>query len=153
MPSSVTREELPFIDELSQEVDAPPDRVWQAVLPVAAGSFRGRAAELLAGLVGCRERRQSGTLGEVGSTVVGFRVAEARNPSLLGLEGEHRFSRYALTFRVDDLGGGRSRLRGETRAEFPGLKGQAYKTLVIRSRGHVLLTRRLLRAVARRAER
>ena len=71
----------------------------------------------------------------------------------LALAGAHRFSRYALSFRIDSLGSRRSRLRAETRAEFPGLKGGAYRALVIGSRGHVLITRRLLGAVKRRAER
>ena len=47
----------------------------------------------------------------------------------------------------------RTRLRAETRADFPGVKGEAYKTMVIRTRGHVLVTRRLLGATKRRAER
>jgi hypothetical protein len=33
--------------------------------------------------------------------MVGFRVARAERPSLTALEGEHRFSRYALTFRAE----------------------------------------------------
>jgi hypothetical protein len=38
-------------------------------------------------------------------------------------------------------------------ADFPHLKGSVYRTLVIRTRGHVLITRRLLDATKRRAER
>ena len=69
------------------------------------------------------------------------------------LEGEHRFSRYALIFHLDPLPGGRSRVRAETRAAFPGLRGRAYRALVIGTRGHVLAVKRLLRAVRARAER
>jgi hypothetical protein len=71
----------------------------------------------------------------------------------LALEGRHRFSRYALTFRIDDLGDGASRLRAETRAEFPGARGSVYRALVIGTRGHTLATRRMLNSVGRRAER
>lgn len=84
---------------------------------------------------------------------MGFRVVRAEAPHELALEGEHRFSRYALTFRVDDLGPGRSRVRAETRAAFPGLKGATYRALVIGTRVHVLAVRRMLGAIRRRAER
>lgn len=65
----------------------------------------------------------------------------------------HRFSDYALTFRFDELDGEEMRLRAETRATFPGFKGSVYRTLVIGTRGHVLVTNRMLSAVRRRAER
>ena len=44
--------------------------------------------------------------------------------------------------------GGGSRLRARSWAEFPGLGGAVYRTLVIRSGGHRLIVRRLLRQVA-----
>ena len=44
-------------------------------------------------------------------------------------------------------------LRAETRAEFPGVKGRAYKAMVIDTRMHVLLVRRILAAVKKQAER
>jgi hypothetical protein len=78
-------------------------------------------------------------------------VARSEAPVELALEGSHRFSRYALILRIDDLGG-RSRLRAETRAEFPGPHGRVYRALVIGTRGHVLMVRRILGAVKRRAE-
>jgi hypothetical protein len=87
-----------------------------------------------------------------GMTILGFRVADAKPPHLLGLEGEHRFSRYRLTFSVDDLGGGRARVRAETRANFPGMFGKLYRMLVIGTRGHVLAVRRMLTVIKRRAE-
>lgn len=59
---------------------------------------------------------------------------------------------YALVFRLDGPDETHTRLRAETRAEFPGIKGSLYRTLVIRSRGHVLVTRRLLNAVKQRPE-
>ena len=72
---------------------------------------------------------------------------------MLALQGEHRFSRYGLIFRLEPTKDENTLLRAETRAEFPGLQGQVYKTLVIRTRGHVLVVNRILRAVRRRAER
>jgi hypothetical protein len=76
-----------------------------------------------------------------------------RHRSRLALAGSHRFSSYALIFRLDELGDGRTRVSAETRAEFPDLKGAIYKALVIGTRMHVLATRRILGGVKRRAER
>jgi hypothetical protein len=72
---------------------------------------------------------------------------------VLALMGEHRFSRYALIFCAAETASGPVRLSAETRAEFPGVKGRIYRTLVIRSRGHVVVTKSILRRVRRRAER
>ena len=80
-------------------------------------------------------------------------MARSDPPLELALEGGHRFSDYRLDFQVEDLGDSRSLLRATTHAAFPGLKGELYKTAVIRSRAHVLATRSILHAVARRAER
>jgi hypothetical protein len=88
-----------------------------------------------------------------GSTLPGFHVDAAERPRELALAGEHRFSTYALTFRLDGRNDGRTRLRAETRAAFPGPKGSAYRALVIGTRAHVVVTRRLLGAIKRRAER
>lgn len=85
-----------------------------------------------------------------GSTLPGFHVEVAEPGLELALAGSHRFSEYALIFRLADASAGRTRLRAETRAAFPGVKGAVYRTLVIGSRGHVLVTRRLLGAVAQR---
>ena len=67
--------------------------------------------------------------------------------------GEHRFSRYALVLTVTESSARVVRLGAETRAEFPGAAGTAYRALVIGTRGHVLVTRSFLRSVRRRAER
>jgi hypothetical protein len=73
--------------------------------------------------------------------------------SELALAGRHRFSVYLLSFRLEDAGSGRTRLVAETRAAFPGLKGSVYRALVIGTRMHVVVTRRILSATKRRAER
>jgi hypothetical protein len=82
---------------------------------------------------------------------VGFRVETTRPPRELGLAGRHRFSEYRLTFLVEPPDDDRSRVRAVTHARFPGLHGEVYRTLVIRSRIHVLVTRRMLNGVAQRA--
>jgi hypothetical protein len=87
-----------------------------------------------------------------GSAFPGFHVEEAEAPRELALAGGHRFSDYGLRFRLEDLDGG-TLLRAETRAAFPGVAGELYKTMVIRTRGHVLVVRRILSATKRRAER
>lgn len=108
----------------------------------------------LARLVGCVDTQPSGPrpLG-VGSSIPGFHVEAAQEPLKLALVGRHRFSRYALIFRLDEPAAGHTRLRAETRAEFPGLAGRAYRGLVIGTGAHVLVTRRILEAAKRRAER
>jgi hypothetical protein len=76
--------------------------------------------------------------------VPGFRVVEAEPCRRLALRGRHRFSNYALTFVLDG-----DRLRAQTHAAFPGVLGRLYRAAVIGSGGHRLVTRRLLRQVAR----
>jgi hypothetical protein len=145
---------LPYVDEHSIEIEADPEATWEAASRVVDGSFASTPSSAFARLLGCADVDASGPRPlAVGSTFPGFHVEAAERPRLLGLGGSHRFSRYALIFRVDDLGGGRTRLRAETRAEFPGARGRAYRALVIGTGGHVLLLRRQLAAAKRRAER
>jgi hypothetical protein len=145
--------DLPFIDEHSTEVGAAPERAWAALRQVLSRSFGGLAREGFARLLGASETRPHGDPLTPGSTMAGFRVAHADAPAKLVLEGEHRFSRYALIFHLDPTPEGRCRLRGETRAEFPGLRGRVYRMAVIGTRGHVVAVRRVLSAVRVRAER
>jgi hypothetical protein len=133
-------------------VAADGEATWAAMVRVvdrAMGSA-GTGARIL----GCEDTAARGPrpLAE-GSAVPGFHVAEARAPERLALAGRHRFSDYALIFHVDAAAAGGSRLRAETRAVFPGLKGHAYRALVIGTRMHVLVTRRLLGRIKARAER
>jgi len=108
----------------------------------------------MARLLGCADVDSSGPRPlATGSTFPGFHVEAAERPRELALAGSHRFSNYALIFRLERLDATRTGLRAETRAIFPGLKGSAYKALVIGTRGHVLVTRRLLDAAKQRAER
>jgi hypothetical protein len=145
--------ELPWIDEHGEEVDAPASVVWPALLRTVERMTAGGAAPRYARAVGCADTDQGGPRPlEVGSTVPGFHVAELAPERLLVLAGSHHFSNYALSFRLEPLGGRRTRLVAETRAEFPGFKGGVYRALVIGTRMHRLVTRRVLRGVARRVE-
>jgi hypothetical protein len=117
-------------------------------------SERDELPPQIAKVLGCADVAAAGPRPLAGGSVLpGFRVVEANAPRGLSLSGRHRLPDYALVFRLEDLGGGRTRLRAETRAEFPGLKGSVYRALVIGTRGHVLVTSRLLGATKRRAER
>jgi hypothetical protein len=108
----------------------------------------------VARLLGCADVESSGPQPlQTGSTLPGFHVEVADRPRELALGGSHRFSNYALIFRLEELDENHTRLRAETRATFPGLRGGVYRTLVITTRGHVLVTRRLLNATRQRAER
>jgi hypothetical protein len=145
---------LPHIDQHSLVVDAAREPTWESLLRVAEASVSSGAAPHFARLVGCVDTEPSGPrpLAQ-GSVLSGFHVETATAPAELVLAGRHRFSTYALIFRLDELGEDRTRVHAETRAEFPGLKGAVYKALVIGTRMHVLVTRRILAGVKRRAER
>jgi hypothetical protein len=146
-------DELPHVDEHSISVVAPVARTWEALLRTMEGSFSSDRTARGARLLGCEDAEPAGPRPLApGSAIPGFHVEVADPRRELALVGSHRFSRYALIFRIDPVGAG-SRLRAETRAEFPGLHGRAYRALVIGTRMHVVVTRRLLDAVKRRSER
>jgi hypothetical protein len=147
-------EPLPHIDEHATEVAAGAEVVWEALLRIVEDSFGSSRTGRVAGLLGCADVDAGGPRPLAGgSTLPGFHVELAEPTRELALAGSHRFSNYALIFRLDRLDAGRTRLRAETRANFPQLKGSVYRTLVIGTRGHVLVTRRLLNAAKQRAER
>lgn len=151
---SILSERLPHVDEHSVEVAAGPDVVWEALLRVVEGSFGTTRTARVARLLGCTDVEEHGPRPlATGSVLPGFHVEAAERPTVLALAGHHHFSDYALIFRSEELPGGRTRLRAETRALFPGLEGRIYRAMVIGTRGHILVTRRLLGAVRQRAER
>ena len=146
-------ESLPFVDQLSVDIAASPGAVWEALIE-ATGEFTSRpGGSHAARALGCVYTERTGEPGRIGSTIPGFVVARAVHPAVLALMGEHRFSRYALILTVTETSADVVRLGAETRAEFPGPSGTAYRALVIGSRGHVLATKSFLRSVRRRAER
>jgi hypothetical protein len=145
--------ELPHVDEHSVTVEAAPPAVWEALQHVVERSFSSSRNAPVARALGCRDVRASGPRPlAAGSAFPGFHVATADVPRELALLGRHRFSDYALIFRVEPADGG-VRLRAETRAEFPGLHGRLYRSLVIGTGLHVRAVKRLLTAAKRRAER
>ncbi|RNL81262.1 hypothetical protein [Nocardioides marmorisolisilvae] len=129
--------EYPYIDEHSVLADVPADVLWDSV--------RRTFERPLTGVV----RRYAALVGAEGGRA--FVVDSAERPGLLGLVGAHRFSRYALTFTFEPLGPDRTRMTARTNAVFPGVAGQLYKTAVIRSRAHRVLTKAMIRGLARRA--
>jgi hypothetical protein len=145
--------DLPRLDEHAVDVAAPPEAVWDAVRRVLGGAFDATPARWAARLVGCAPAAASGwDRAAVGASVPGFAVVTAQRPHLLVVAGRHRFSRYGIVFRIEPAGRG-ARCRAESRAAFPGLLGALYRQAVVGSGGHVLGVRRLLRQVARTAER
>jgi hypothetical protein len=145
--------QLPYLDEHATAIAAGVDDVWLALIETLDQTFSRTHATSFARTVRCADRTASGPrpLAE-GSTIPGFRVAAAAPGSELALEGRHRFSAYALIFRLDQVNAGRSLLRAESRAAFPGLAGGVYRLLVVGTGGHIVATRRLLSAIASRSE-
>jgi len=154
IPAMSAGADLPYVDEHSIAVTATPDACWEALLRVVAGSFASAARSNGARLLGCEDTEASGARPlSAGSTLPGFHVETARSAEELALAGGHRFSAYALIFRLDRQGNGKTTLRADASATFPGLKGRAYRAMVIGTRMHVLVTRRILGAAKQRAER
>ncbi len=144
-------EDLPHVDEHAVDVAAPPGAAWDAVLAVLRGTFGRPPARRVAAALGCDPRTTTAwDRPAVGSTVPGFRVVAAQGPELLVVAGRHRFSRYGIVWRIEPAGAG-SRVRAETRAVFPGPHGALYRLAVIGTGSHVVVTRRMLAEVARRA--
>lgn len=144
---------LPYLDEHTTLVAAGVDDVWRGLGETLDRSFSRPSMAGYARLVRSADRSASGPrpLAE-GSTFPGFRVAAAIPGRELVLRGSHRFSSYALIFRLEPVGPGRSRLSAESRAVFPGPAGAFYRRLVIGTGGHVAGMRRLLSAVRHRSE-
>jgi hypothetical protein len=151
--SAESATELPWVDEHAGEIAAPVSVVWPVLLRTVERMTAGGAAPRYARAVGCADTEVGGPRPlEVGSTVPGFHVAAMTPERLLVLAGSHHFSDYALSFRLEPLGAVRTRVIAETRAVFPGLQGRAYRALVIGTRMHVLVVRRVLRGISRRVE-
>lgn len=138
-------DQLPYIDELVVQTSASPERVWTSLITdLPRMSAAGRA---LARALGCEPATGTPAFtGSPGDTIPGFRVVDAVAGERLMLEGRHRFSRYRLEFLVDD-----KQLRARTHAAFPGRHGRLYRTAVIASGAHRMITRSWLRSIARAA--
>jgi hypothetical protein len=138
-------EQLPYIDEHSTSIGAPRERVWITLASVLRHEIGGGSG--IARALGCDPVHGTpGFDGSLDQTLPGFRVVESEPGRKLALRGRHRFSHYQLTFLLED-----DRLRAQTHAAFPGVLGRLYRAAVIGTGGHRIVTRRLLRQVARRA--
>jgi enamine deaminase RidA (YjgF/YER057c/UK114 family) len=144
---------LPRVDEHTTVIAAGVDHVWPALLETLDRTFSRPVVSAYARIVGCTEATAAGPrpLAE-GAKIPGFRVAGAAPARELLLEGRHRFSSYGLTFCLDPLGSGSSRLRAESRASFTGMAGRVYRLLVIGTGAHAFTMRRLLAEIRRRSE-
>lgn len=145
--------ELPFIDEHCVDASADLQTTWATVTDVVPDLFKGRGKDLFARTVGCDQIGEGGPRPlQAGSAFTGFRVTSISLEKGLQLEGRHRFSHYALDFRVEQIGHERTRLCAQSRGEFPGLQGSFYRSLVIGTRFHIRAVRSLLRAIKQKAE-
>lgn len=145
---------LSFIDEFDATIEASAPAVYEALARYVARALSGPGPRAVSALLGCAHRGATFTVPPLeGQEVSGFVVAEATAPKRLVLEGRHRFASYRASFILDPLAENRTHLRARTDALFPGLRGAAYRASVIGTGGHEIVVRRILAAVAARAER
>lgn len=143
-------DDLPFIDEHEVHVSTSAPAVWRALATRLPG--RGLGGTILAYVLAAEPRRASGSGLAEGATLPGFKVAEAVPGRSVRLTGRHHFSRYSLNFTLVAQPDG-TMLVARSLAEFPGMRGRAYRRLVIGSGAHRAFVTRLLRAVCLQAER
>jgi hypothetical protein len=127
----------PYLDEHAIAIEASPAQVWQALDRFAAALLGRAARSPLTWLLGAEPR-------------AGFEVTERRAGEMLALAGRHRFARYELVFGIARAAQG-TRLTATSYAEFPGVRGRAYRAVVVGTGGHVLATRGMLRRIRRAA--
>ena len=143
---------LPCIDEHEISLNVPAPVAWTAVVAVFGRLTTRPAWRLFAKAVRCKPDHAVGTAVTAGDAVPGFLVARCEAPTEWALEGEHLFSRYALTFRIAPVDSGHCRVAAHSSAEFPGLHGKIYRAMVIGSGGHAIGVRRILRSIKTEAE-
>jgi hypothetical protein len=149
-PVPVSGADLPFVDEHQVLVSAPPRQVWSALVAQLAESGSAWAGAY-GRLVGAEPGKAAGVFPAAGATLPGFVVREVVPMRRVVLAGRHHFSRYTLTYGVQERGG-TTLLSARSHARFPGLHGRLYRALVIGSGAHRVIVGRLLRAIARRAQ-
>lgn len=149
--AEVSAAELPYVDEHAVTVAAPPQPIFDAIASVLRRTF-GPSDNPVIRVLGAQPSRTSGGPLRAGSTFPAFAVDGYDEQSVLALTGRHRFSHYALVFRLAPAGADRTTVTAETRAVFPGWHGTVYRMLVIGTKGHVLATRRLLAMIRDQAQ-
>lgn len=125
-----------YVDEHAVRISAPREVVWACLERYAITSLGIPPGNPLAKLLGTEPQ-------------TGFEVSDSVPGESLELSGRHRFSTYRLRFELADAPAGSTQLRAQTYAVFPGVTGEIYRTLVIRTRLHVVATRQLLRSIGR----
>jgi len=144
---------LPFVDAWSIEIEAPPRAVWNAVLAFGPGAPPSLAHRAFARIWRTDPAGSNGLASHVlGAEAPGFAVCQSVPPATYALAGRHRFARYQLVFRIDQLEPGRSRLTAETFAIFPGPAGRLYRMFLMDAKLHGLVMWSMVRRVRRRAE-
>jgi hypothetical protein len=118
-------ERLPYIDEHAITMAANREETWSALLQVM-----------------CRDPRDPSTV------PAGFVLDEARAPERFALKGRHPFAVYRWVFELDEESAHRTRLRALTWADFPGVHGKVYRSLVIGTGAHRIVVRRTLKRIA-----
>ena len=129
---------LPFVDEHRIHIPAPRDHVWRVLRHYVDSSLGVAERSPLAWLLGTQPP-------------AGFEVEREIPGEQLDMAGRHRFSRYRLVFSLADAADNETQVSARTYAEFPGLRGSAYRALVIGTRLHVLATNQILRSIRRAA--
>ena len=142
--------EIEALDTHSTEIAAGMGVVWEALAATLVDELSRRPAHIVAVVTGVDRGFRGPSFPEEGARIPGFLVAVSIRGERLRLEGRHRFSEYALDFRLVPTVQG-TRLSATTHAIFPGRSGALYRELLLRSRGHRFVVRRLLRLVRDRA--
>ncbi|OKH73952.1 hypothetical protein EB74_14630 [Mycobacterium sp. SWH-M5] len=117
-------ERLPYIDEHAITVDADAAATWATALSTLCGDPTDPRAP------------------------IGFTIGDFEPGKRLGLRGRHMFAAYEWVFILDAIGPYRTRVRSQTWATFPGLRGRVYRALVIGTGGHRVVVRWTLKRIA-----
>jgi hypothetical protein len=145
-------ERLPPLDEHGIQIDAPSEVVWPAMIAAVRKTLgHPSSARLVKGL-GSEEVAVDTNFPAIGSTLPGFVVARVVGPAVLALEGEHDYARYAVVFVLDPLPEDRTLLRAQTRADFKGTRGKAFRRLTLGTHLHGAILRQILRKARKQAE-
>lgn len=145
---------LSLVEARAIDIDAPPRVVWEVLLGSVPGPRGSAWLRVGAVVLGAEPRAANGLASHtIGAERPGFAVCEVVAPVTYALAGRHRFAHYQLVFGIMQRDAGRCRLTAETFARFTGHGSRIYRTLVVDTNTHALVTWTMLRMLRRRAER